>query len=168
MAIMKAIVAVDKDWAIGKDGKLLYRIPEDMDFFRDMTIGNTVVMGRKTFTSIGSRILPKRRNIIITHNGSLYRNMCKRMFVSSEGFDMLFKKDESDSIYFIIGGESIYKKYYRQCDEIYVTMIDAESEDPDRYFPDLRYCKEFKMVDVINSGVYKEIPYKITRWVKVK
>lgn len=168
MAIMKAIVAVDKDWAIGKDGKLLYHIPEDMDFFRDMTIGNTVVMGRGTFTSIGSRILPKRRNIIITHHGSVYRSGYRRMFISSEGFDKLFKRDESDSIYFIIGGEDIYKKYYRQCSEIYVTMIDDEAKDPDKYFPDLNYCNEFKLDVVISSGEYKGIKFKITRWVKVK
>lgn len=167
MASMKAIVAVDRDWAIGKDGELLYHIPKDMEFFRDMTVDNTVVMGMKTFISIGSKSLPKRRNIILTHNYKKYRSTYKRIYTDCDEFDKMFKKDTTGNIYFIIGGEEIYKRYYKQCNEIFVTMINDESKDPDRYFPDLRYCKEFKMVDIIFSGVHNDIPFSITRWVKI-
>lgn len=167
MAVMKAIVAVDRDWAIGKDGNLLYHIPEDMEFFKETTINHVVVMGRKTFDSIGDKKLLRRKNIVLTHNSANYKNSASRTFMSFNKFNTVFEKDSSNRVYFIIGGEEVYKKYYRQCREIYVTMIDAEAKDPDRYFPDLNYCKEFKLDKVLGSGMHNGIKYKFTKWVKV-
>lgn len=167
MAILKAIVAVDKDWAIGKDNKLLYRIPEDMEFFKETTINKTVVMGHKTFVSMNSRSLPKRRNIILTRNYDKCRSTYKRIFMDCDHFDRVIENDKTNNVYFIIGGEEIYKRYYRQCSEIFVTMIDDEAKDPDKYFPDLNYCKEFRLDKVISTGEYKGLKFKITKWINI-
>lgn len=169
MAILKAIVCVDSDWAIGKNNDLLYKIPEDMEFFKRMTVYNTVVMGHKTFISMGNRKLNLRKNIVLTRDEYLRKHGNKNnlRFMTTDEFDNIFKNSAPDKVYFIIGGEEIYKKYYRQCDEIYVTMVSDRINDPDKYFPDLNYCREFKLAGGLGTGRYKELNYEFTRWIKV-
>ena len=75
---MNAIVVTDKQWAIGRNGDLLFSLPGDMKHFRTLTTGGTVIMGRKTLDSFpGGRPLPKRRNIVITRSPDLHREGCE-------------------------------------------------------------------------------------------
>lgn len=123
---MNLIVAVDKNWGIGCDNKLLAHIPEDMKFFREMTMGKVVVMGRKTFESLPNGALPNRTNIVLSRDENFKADNVR--IHNSIGI--------GDDSVFVIGGESIYKQYLPLCKRAYVTKIDAEFE-ADRYMENL-------------------------------
>jgi len=126
---MNLIVAVDRNWGIGCGNKLLAHIPEDMKYFREKTMGKTVVMGRKTFESLPNGALPNRRNIVLTRNPEYKAEgaevICFEAKGSSQGF--FYVPENSDDM-FIIGGEQIYKLFLPYCTRAYVTKIDAEFE----------------------------------------
>lgn len=130
---MKAILCVDKEWNIGKDDKLIFNIPDDMKRFKEITTNKVVIMGRKTYESIG-KSLPNRTNIIISSNKSLIRPSIpwnNTILVDSldELFDELdFISDTySDDDVFVIGGANIYDQLIPYCNELYITMVDAYS-----------------------------------------
>ena len=132
---MNLIVAVDKNWAIGKDGDLLISIPEDMKFFRDTTMNKVVVMGRKTLESFpGSKPLKDRTNIVLTTDCS-YAVEGAIIVHSLDELKAELTKYENDDI-FVIGGGSIYKILLNECKTAYVTYIN-EYFDADTYFPNL-------------------------------
>ncbi|MDX9872308.1 MAG: dihydrofolate reductase, partial [Clostridia bacterium] len=113
---MKAIVAVDMNWGIGYKGNLLLRIPEDMQFFKQMTLGKVVIMGRETFESLpGKTPLKDRINIILSKNmDSENVNIIVRRSLN-EIFHEL-KRYNSDDV-FVIGGESVYTQLLPYCTE---------------------------------------------------
>ncbi len=118
---MKLIVAVDKDWGIGKDNHLLVHISEDLKFFKRMTTGHPVVMGRKTLESFpGGKPLPNRVNIVLTRN----EDYTKEGAVIVHNLDELHKElaKYSEDV-FVIGGDSVYKQLLDECDTAYVTKI---------------------------------------------
>lgn len=167
---VKAIVCVDKNWGIGYNGELLFNIPEDMKFFKEKTINNTIVMGRKTYESIG-KILPKRENIIITSSINNSREKIDNTsFFSTadfvDGYIVGCTKFNSKKIFYVIGGESIYKRYIDIYDEIFVTIVDTEKKS-DRHFINLyESSNNYKLDEIIKNGVTKDgISYKITRWI---
>ena len=138
---MNQIVNVNASWGIGRDGDLLCHIPEDMRFFRDMTMGKTVVMGRKTLESFpGGRPLKGRRNIVLTRSlapgaGPVSDADTELIYVASvEELSGLLPEDTSDV--FVIGGESIYRLLLPCCDTCYVTKNDCSLE-ADTFYPDL-------------------------------
>lgn len=159
---MKAIVAVDSDWGIGCCGKLLFRIPEDLKFFKEMTLGKVVVMGRETFESLpDSKPLKDRTNIVLSRNVN-YRNdgviLCHTL---EELFTELRKYDTEDV--FVIGGELIYSQLLKCCREAYVTKIEGKRA-ADKYFTDLDREKNWKLVWSSELQTYREIRYKFTRY----
>ena len=120
---MDIIVCIDKNNGIGKDGGLLFRIPEDMAYFRRMTVNKTVIMGRKTLESLpGGRPLENRRNIVLTRNRDRVPNGADA--VSS--IDELKRAIGSDKA-FVIGGESIYAMLLDYCERAYVTEVEDGS-----------------------------------------
>lgn len=126
---MRSIVSVDRDWGIGRDGGLLFRIPDDMRRFREATLGRTVVMGRGTFESIPGP-LPGRRNVVLS--GTMQPRPGVEVARSPEElFDMV----DGDDVW-VIGGQSVYGLLLPYCDEALVTMVDSEGS-PDRFHPDL-------------------------------
>ena len=128
---MNIIVAVDKNYGIGRDGGLLFSIPEDMAYFRSMTRGKTVIMGRKTLESLpGGRPLKGRRNIVFSRNTDFEREGVEKVSSVQELWDII--KEDNDA--FVIGGEAIYCWMLPYCDKAFVTMVDAEA-DADRFFP---------------------------------
>ncbi len=140
---MNLIVAADLGWGIGKDGDLLYSIPEDMKFFRTTTAGKTVIMGRATLESLpGGRPLPKRRNIILSRTLSEVEGaeVCK----TPEEIVELLSDTPSEDI-FVIGGESVYRDMLPYCDTAYITKIEAERE-ADRHLVNLDEDDEWKIV----------------------
>ena len=132
---MNLIAAVDKNWAIGLNNKLLVRIPEDQKFFRNTTTGKVVVMGRKTLESFPQgQPLKNRTNIVLTRD----KNYQKKDVVIVHSMEQLLeelKQYNSEDIY-ISGGESIYRQMVVMCDIAHIKYIDFEYM-ADSWFPNL-------------------------------
>lgn len=131
------IAAIGKNRELGKNNKLLWDIPEDMKFFRETTKGHAIVMGRKTFESIG-RPLPNRTNIIITRNPDYKQAGCITTTSIEEALETA-KEHESEEI-FIIGGAQIYKESIQYADKLHLTIVD-DAPEADAFFPE--YEKKF-------------------------
>lgn len=122
---MKAIVAVDKKWGIGKNNDLLFSISKDMKFFREKTLNKVVIMGSNTLLSFpNSKPLPKRTNIVLWPDGE---RDDVTIVKSLEELSAEIKKYDADNI-FVVGGAMFYKTMLPYCDEILVTKVDADGE----------------------------------------
>ena len=130
---MIAIVAVDKNWGIGKDGEQLIYIPEDLKRFKAFTTGNAIILGRKTmYTFPGSKPLKGRRNLILSRTAG-FAPEGGEVFPGLE--ELMEQVTDPDNTY-VVGGASVYHTMIGQCDRAYVTKIDAEYP-ADCWFPDL-------------------------------
>ena len=154
---MNLIVNVDKNWAIGLGSKLLVRIPQDMKYFRSMTTGHVVVMGRKTLESFPeSKPLPNRVNIVLTRDQG-YQAPGAVVVHSMEELKEELKKYSGEEI-FVIGGGQIYRDLLPLCDKAYVTKVDR-AFDADVYFPDLDQDPQWKMTKVSEEQTYFDLEY---------
>ena len=163
---MKSIVAVDLNWGIGYKGNLLLRIPEDMKFFKQMTLGKVVVMGRETFESLpGKEPLKDRINIVLSKSKSFINEKVTICRSLDELFHEL-KKFDSDDV-FVIGGESIFSQLLQYCTEAYVTKIENTFIE-DKYFYNLDKEDEWKLVSSSEPRTYKDIEFRFTRYIKSK
>ncbi len=129
------IAAIGKNRELGKDNKLLWHLPEDFKRFKQITTNHTVIMGRKTYESIG-RPLPNRANIIITRNPSLKIPGCT--VVNSLKIALQKAKDLGETEAFIIGGGQIYQESLFQADKLYLTLID-QTFPADTFFPQYKH-----------------------------
>lgn len=162
---MNVIVAVDKNWAIGKDNKLLVSIPADMKFFRETTKGNVVVMGRKTLESFPQgQPLQKRVNIVISQNEN-YQVKGAVVVHSIEEAVEEAKKYEGDV--YVIGGESIYRAMLPYCQTALVTKIDHAYE-ADTYFPNLDEDPEWELTGETEEQTYFDLEYVFQKYERVK
>ena len=132
MKSIHAIVAVASDWAIGRQGDLLCHLPADMKHFKEVTMGNSIVMGRKTFESFPRRPLPGRQNIVITRNAD-WRYPGVTVVHSLED---AIAAAETDTV-FIIGGAQVYEQALPLVDVLHLTQIHARWADADVHFPAL-------------------------------
>ena len=133
---MNAIVVVDQNWAIGREGDLLFSLPTDMKRFRSLTLGGTVVLGRKTLDSFpGGKPLPGRRNIVITRNVDFDRAGCE--VASNLNTALELAADTEPDKLWIIGGGSVYTAMLSRCNRVFLTKVDAVAEDADTFFPNL-------------------------------
>ena len=130
---MNTIVAVNSDWGIGYNNMQTIVIPEDRQYFRMLTTGGTVVVGKKTFEEIG-RPLPNRKNIVLTRDEE-YKPGGVVVAHSADEILALISEEETDKV-FIIGGGSIYSLFLPICQYAYVTKIQA-APPSDTYFPNL-------------------------------
>jgi len=130
-APLALIVAVARNGVIGHQGGLPWHIPEDLKHFKKTTSGHAIIMGRKTYDSIG-RPLPKRRNIVVTRQSNLELPGCDRAENLDEAIALARTTDPCP---FIIGGASIYEEALSMATELHVTEIDREVEG-DTYFPE--------------------------------
>lgn len=157
--ILCSIVATDNNNAIGKNNQLLWHLPADLQFFKKTTMGCPVIMGRKTYESIG-RLLPGRENIIISRS-QLAINGAK-CFQSLQ--DAVNYCNAYDKV-FIIGGAEIYKQTLPIVDIIYKTVVNAVFE-ADTFFPAFEgFVKEWEephMADEKNP-----FDYRFERWVRI-
>ena len=154
---MNLIAAVDKNWAIGLHNKLLVSIPADMKFFREVTTGNVVVMGRKTLESFpNGQPLKKRTNIVLTSDPD-YQVKDAVVVHNMDELHEELKKYPSDSIY-IIGGESVYRQLLDECDVAHITKIDYEYE-ADAYFPNLDENPEWEITADSDEQTYFDLEY---------
>ena len=138
--MLSIVVAKAKNNIIGKDNKLVWNLPEDMKHFKELTDGHTIIMGRKTFESIG-RVLPNRKHIIFSQNPDLKINNENVQVVHSllEIQELIEEKDEA----FVIGGSMIYNFLMPYVKKMYITEINEEF-DGDTFFPK------------INTDIWKE------------
>lgn len=160
---MNAIVVVDSNWAIGRNGDLLVHLPGDLKYYKEKTTGNVIVVGRKTLESFpGGKPLPNRTNIVITRNPDYEADGC---IICSSKEDALKKLEEYDTEkVFIAGGAEIYRQFMDDCDEFYVTKI-YESFEADRYFPNLDELG-FKVVWESPLQEEKGIKYRFLRYAR--
>lgn len=162
---MNLIVAVDKNWAIGQDNKLLVSIPADMKFFRETTKGNIVVMGRKTLESFPQgHPLQNRVNIVISRNKD-YKVKGAVVVHSIEEAIEEAKKYEGDV--YVIGGESIYRAMLPYCQTALVTKID-HAYTADTYFPNLDEDPEWELTGETEEQTYFDLEYVFRRYERIK
>lgn len=156
------VVAMAGNNAIGKDNQLLWHISEDLQFFKKLTLGGTVIMGRKTYESIG-RPLPKRRNIVITRTEGYLAAGAEIVHSLEEALSIA----ESDEKVFIIGGGEIYRQAISFADMLYITKVDR-TYDADTFFPDIKYSqwKEVDRVDFERGATY-EYPFSFFTYKKL-
>lgn len=129
--MVSIIVAIAQNGTIGDKNSLLWHIKEDMRFFRTTTSGHAVVMGRKTFESLGSRPLPKRTNIVITRADRAFEGA-----LTAHSLEEAIRLAEGDEEIFIIGGAQIYREALRIADRMYITRVMHDYEG-DTSFPDI-------------------------------
>lgn len=126
---LNLIAAVARNGAIGKDNALLWRLPEDLKFFKRTTLGSPVIMGRKTFESIG-RPLPGRRNIVVTRNAAWQHEGVEVASSLDAAIDLV----KHEAQVFVIGGGELYTQALPQADQLILTEVDADFEG-DTFFP---------------------------------
>ena len=126
------IVAIDQNNAIGKDNQLLWHLPKDLSFFKNVTSGNAIIMGRKTFESIG-KALPNRRNIVISTQKDLQYAGAEITSSLNAAIELVSNADS-----YIIGGGSIYQQALTKVDRLYITKV-AASFDADTFFPTINW-----------------------------
>ena len=158
---MNLIVAVDNNWGIGKDNKLLVSIPADMKYFRTQTKDSVVIMGRKTLESFpGGEPLKNRINIVITKD----ENYKKEGVVVVHSVDDAIKVAKSyNKPIFVIGGASIYAQLLSFCDTAYVTKI-SSSFEADSFFPNLDKMENWEITEQTETEVYNGMFYKFVTY----
>ncbi|MCY9661636.1 dihydrofolate reductase [Paenibacillus chondroitinus] len=146
------IAAMDKNRVIGKDNDIPWRIPNDWRYVNQITKGHTIVLGRRNFESIG-KVLPDRRNIILSRDTELSIEGCEMAHSIQEVFDLC----QNEEKIFIFGGEQIYKLFMPYVKKMYVTKIHHEFEG-DTYFPEIDFS-EWKEVSVEKGITDSKNPY---------
>ena len=154
------IAAVGNNFELGKDNKLIWKLPKDMAFFKEMTMGKYVVMGRKTFESLPTEL--RGRTMVVISSRELEK-VCD-VICYHDLIDALAALEEEDI--FIIGGASIYEQALDFADTMYLTEVDAEDYYADAYFP-IFNPKEWK-VEKLESGVDNGFEYKRNKYVRKK
>ena len=138
---MKLIAAVSENWGIGKDNDLLFSIPKDMKFFRETTMGKTVILGRKNLESFpGAKPLPKRPNIILTRD----KNFAVDGATVVNSIDELLALPVDFADAFVIGGEEIYRQLLPYCDKCFITKV-KETADADKFMVNLDEDAEWEL-----------------------
>ncbi len=162
---MKMIAAADKNWAIGNKGELLTRLSGDMKFFRSKTVGNVVILGRKTLETFpGGRPLKDRENIVLTTNKNFDGQGAVILHSIDELLDYI-KKFNNDNVY-VIGGESVYSQLIQYCDIAYITKFDEEFDEADAYIENLDMSDEWLLDYESETMEEKGISYHFCTYTK--
>jgi dihydrofolate reductase len=130
--IVSQIVAVGRRGEIGKDGKMPWHLPADLQHFRRNTLGKPVLMGRKTLAAIG-RPLPERRNLVLTRDPGFTAAGCETV----TSLDRALALADPAPELMVIGGGEVYRLAWERTDRVYLTRIQADVEGADTFFPDV-------------------------------
>jgi dihydrofolate reductase len=162
---LSAIVATDRKGTIGKDGQIPWYLPADLKFFKRTTLGHPVIMGRKTFVSIG-RPLPKRTNLVLTRDAFF---TATGVVVEHSLADALAHPSVTEAeTAFIIGGGELYKQSLELVSTVYLTIVDADIEDGDAFFPKLDPTEWREVWSEGHRPEGKnELAYRFSRWERV-
>ena len=155
---IKIIAAIGKNSELGKNGDLCFHIKEDMQFFKEKTTGNSVLMGKRTWESIG-RPLKDRKNFVVTHNPENLPNEVLNVENPEEFIKTFLDKEET---LFIIGGASIYQLALPFAEEIYLTEIDAEDKNADVFFPN--FDKKLYNRTILKKGSSDDLNFQFVRY----
>ena len=163
---MNLIVAVDKNWAIGNQNRLLVSIPADMKFFRETTMNKVVVRGRKTLESFPNGLpLKKRTNMVITRDKNYQVKDAIVVHSVEEALKELEKYSEEEI--YVIGGESIYRQMLPYCKVAHVTKVN-HAYDADTYFPNLDEKDEWVVTGVSEEQTYFDLEYEFVRYERLQ
>lgn len=161
---MNAIVAVDNNWGIGKNKKLLFHIPEDMKYFKEKTTNKVIIMGRKTLESLpNGKPLKDRINIVVTRDktyrveGAIVVNSLDEVLSEIEKYN--------DEDVFVIGGGLIYVQLLSYCQKVYVTKVE-NNFNADIYFPNLDNYKEWNIIECSEEKTFKNLKYKFVKYIR--
>ena len=152
--MLSIIVAKASNNVIGKNNSLIWHLPEDLKRFKQLTTGHTIIMGRKTFESLG-RVLPNRKHIILCNDMEM--NINDENVEVLEDISMLKDYINSEEEHFVIGGATIYKLLMPYANKLYFTLIHEEFEG-DVYFPEIKK-EEWKVVDRQEGLKNEENPF---------
>ena len=152
--MLSIIVAVAKNNVIGKDNQLIWHLPEDLKRFKEITSGHTIIMGRKTFESLG-RVLPNRKHIILCNDADL--NINDENVTIVDDINRLGEYINKEEENFIIGGATIYKLMLPKVDKLYITKINQEF-DGDVYFPEISE-ENWKITQRVKGKKDEKNPY---------
>ena len=160
--MVSIIVAIAQNGTIGDKNSLLWHIKEDMRFFRTTTSGHPVIMGRKTFESLGSKPLPKRTNIVITRADREFEGA-----LTAHSLEEAIRMAGEDEEIFIMGGAQIYREALAVADRMYITHVERDYEG-DTAFPEIDYS-QWKLVDVVRHerGEEYESPFEFRTYDRV-
>ncbi len=139
---LNIIVAVDKNNGIGRKGDQLAYISGDLKRFKALTIGHTIIMGRKTFEALPKGALPNRRNVVVTKQKDYHPANCDVYNSIDEALNSCTPNEEL----FVIGGGEIYKSFLPKADKIFLTVIDHAFEGVDTFFPEIK-ANEWKLIE---------------------
>ena len=158
---MKLIAAVSRDWGIGLGDRLLFRIPEDLHRFKELTMGGTLVMGRKTMDTMpGGRPLPGRTTVVLTRDPGYRKDGVLVLHDPKELAEYTLPQPV-----FAAGGGEIYALLLPLCDEAYLTHVDAAPE-ADVFFPRLDEQAGWHMAEKSAPRTHDGLTYRFCRWVK--
>lgn len=152
------IAAIGKNRELGKANQLLWHIPEDLKHFKEKTSRKAVIMGQKTFDSIG-KPLPDRLNVVLSNDPNFKAD---NIVISNSIDDAVAIAADYSGEVFVIGGGSIYKQFMDKADKLYLTLVDKEY-DADVFFPEYN---EFKMVADGDWQTSGDLKFKFTEWEK--
>ena len=159
---MKLIAAVDVRWALGRNGQLLFSIPEDMARFRVLTTGHSILYGRKTMLTFpGGRPLPKRKNIVLTH-------VPERIDPPALGCDSMEKAVAlAGTDGFVVGGASVYDQLLPLCDCAYITKVFSD-EAGDCFLPDLDAAPDWQCSSASEKKTWNGLQYQFLQYERRK
>ena len=158
-----AIVTADKNWAIGKMGRQVTTIPDDVRYIRSTTTGQSVIMGRKTFESYPVGQIPENRNnIVLSSNPNFKAPGC---LVCTSADEAINKAKEKGTDIYVLGGAEVFAEMLPVTDEIQVTAVDY-SYDADTYFPDIDKMPEWVMVEESEEQTHFDTVYFLRRYVR--
>lgn len=171
--MLSIISAIGNNNEIGRKNDLLWNLPTDMKHFRETTRGHTVIMGQKTFESLGidkngnqiGKLLPNRRNIIITLDKNLKTDGAEIVYSVDELINLLEKTTKPEEENFVIGGGMIYKLFIEKADKLYITHVKESFPDAEVFFPEIDLTKwkkeknEFHPKDALNKYDLEFVEY---------
>ena len=163
---MNAIVAVDRNWAIGNQGQLLVSIPNDHKMFRKETLNKVILYGRKTLETFPmSQPLDRRRNIILSRNPEYSVKNAEVAHSVEEALSMV--KDVPEEDVYVIGGATIYKEFLPFVDTVHVTKVDY-AYAADAWFPNLDEDPGWEVTAESDEQTYFDLPYTFVKYERVR
>lgn len=158
---LSIIVAAAQNYAIGRDNNLIWHISDDLKRFKSLTTGHPVIMGRRTYESLPKRPLPKRRNIVLTHDQNFHPDGVEVAHSIQQVFDLVKDEDES----FVMGGATLYQQFLPFVQRLYVTWVYRDFE-ADVYFPVIDkstfrlVCQTDKVLDEQSGLIFNYADYE--------
>lgn len=156
--MISLIAAIGKNRELGKNGDLVFHIKEDMKYFKEMTMGHKVLMGRKTWESLPGK-LPGRENIVVSRHEVPGADM-----VIHDLGEFLRENAESEEEIFVIGGGMVYFEALPYARNLYLTEVDAEVQDADSYFPE--FDRSLYEKQIIREGQKDDLAYTFVKYAK--